>query len=127
MGGVCQQIRRVSQQALGIPCVDGQAFVDLGCLIRGQRLRLHEVIHIKAVGILARHTAAAGVALLQVAQVAQVRHFVANGGAGHSVRQKVAQGFGADRLACLDVILNNQAEYGGSAFTKHSFHRPLLC
>ena len=97
-----------------------QGIVDLGSLLVGKGLALHQLVDVQPVAFGRRDTAGAGMGLLQIAHVAQFRQFVADGGGADLFRHPLRDGLGAKRLGGVDIAFHHDLQY--LLFSRCQFH-----
>ena len=75
--------------------------------LRSQALLLHQIIDKIAVTLLRRHAPGGSVGLLDVAEVFQVAHLIADGGRRYAQVVLLGHRTRTDRFGAADVILND--------------------
>ena len=100
-------LARLGDDAVQLPHFSAQGLVDLGGLLIGHAPPLHQLVDVQPVPLGGRHPARRGVGLLQVAQLRQVRQFVADGGGADGPAHGLGDEFGAHRLGGVNVPLGD--------------------
>ena len=121
-GALGQRLGRLADQPLGIAGRTGQHVVNILLILIAEGLPAHQMVDIQPERLSGGNPPRRCVRLLQVSPGGQLGHLVADGGGGHRVAQHLHQCLGADRLAGLDVRVNNRGQYLLFAFAQ--FHVP---
>ena len=95
------------KDAIQLRHLDLHQLVDLRDLARGHGVFLKKRIHIQPIALLAGHAPGRGVRLLQKSHAFQLGHFIADGGGGAGQQLAFGDIFGANRLAALNMRLDN--------------------
>ena len=109
---------------------DGLDFVELRAHVRAydldlvvaQRRFLHHLIDVEAIRFVRRNASCGGVRLLQITQLFQIRHLVADGSARKIELLMLADRTGTDRRRGHDVLVDDRFE--NAEFPRIQFHIP---
>ena len=115
VGELTHQLARLVNDPVQLPHLQVHGLIDPLGLLKGELVLFHQLVDVEAVAQWRGNPSGGGVGLLQVAQLLQGRHLIADGGGAAVQVRQLSDDLGTHRLGGFNIMLYHCAKNLSSA------------